>query len=76
MDMVFKKKVKSKVTFRKKLKLRRLRESQAKKEFPERVSNKYDGNEDRCGLKRKFLDVASKVCGYTKGKPRHFEICW
>ena len=23
-----------------------------------------------------MLDVASEVCGYTKGKPRHFETRW
>ena len=27
-------------------------------------------------MKRKLLDVASEVCGYTKGKPRHFEMWW
>ena len=35
-----------------------------------------NGNEDWCGLKRKLLDVASEVCGYTKGKPRYFEMWW
>ena len=35
-----------------------------------------NGNEDWCGLKRKLLDVASEVCGYTKGKPRLFEMQW
>ena len=59
MDMVFKKKVRRKVKFRKKSKLRRLRESEVKEEFAERVNNKCDGNEDLCGLKRKLLDVAS-----------------
>ena len=47
-----------------------------KEEFAEGVNNKCDGNEDWCGLKRKLLDVASEVCGYTKGKPRHFETWW
>ena len=74
MDIVFKKKVRRKVKFRKKLKLWRLRESEVKEEFAEGVNNKCDGNEDWCGLKRKLLDVASGVCGYTKGKPRHFEM--
>ena len=46
-----------------------------KEDFAEGVSNKCDSNEDWCGLKR-LLDVASEVCGYTKGKPRHFEMCW
>ena len=59
MDMVFKKKVRRKVKFRKKSKLRRLRESEVKEEFVEGVDNKCDGNEDLCGLKRKLLDVAS-----------------
>ena len=27
-----------------------------------------------CGLSRKLLDVASEVCDYIKGKPRHLEI--
>ena len=58
-DMVFKKKVRRKVKFRKKSKLRRLRESEVKEEFAEGVNNKCDGNEDLCGLKRKLLDVAS-----------------
>ena len=72
-DMVFKKKHRRKVKFRKKLKLWRLRESELKEEFAEGVNNKYNSNEDWCGLKRKLLDVASDVCGYTKGKPRQFE---
>ena len=62
--------------FTKKLKLWRLRESEVKEEFAEGVHNKCDGNEDWCGFKRKFLDVASEVCGYTKGRPRHFETRW
>ena len=76
MNMVFKKKVRRKVKFRKKLKLWRLRESELKEEFAEGASNKCDGNVDCCGLKRKLLDVASEVCGYTKGKPRHFKTWW
>ena len=64
------------VKFRKKLKLWRLRESEVKKEFAEGVNNKRDVNEDWCDLKRKFLDVVSEVCSYTKGKPRHFETWW
>ena len=72
MDMVFKKKVRRKIKFRKKLEVWRLRESEVKEEFAERVKNKCDDNEDWYGLKRKFLDVASEVCGYTKGKPSHF----
>ena len=44
-----------------------------KEEFVEGLNNYCDGNEDWYGSKRKLLDVASKVCGYTKGKPRHFE---
>ena len=47
-----------------------------KEEFGEGVNNKCDGNEDWCVLKRKLLDVASEVCGYTTGKPRHFETWW
>ena len=74
-DMVFRKKVKRKVKFRKKLKLWRSRESELK-EFADGVSNKCDDNEDWYDLKSKLLDVASEVCGYTKGKPRHFETWW
>ena len=74
MNMVFKKKVRRKVKFRKKFKLWRLRQPEVKKEFAEGVNNKCDGKEELCSLKRKLLDVASEVCGYTKGKPRHFEI--
>ena len=70
MEMVFKKNVRRKVKFRKKLKLWRLRESEVKEEFAEGLN---DGNEDWYGLKRKLLDV-SEVCGYTKGKRRHFEM--
>ena len=47
-----------------------------KEEFVEGVNNKCDVNEDWCGLKRRLLDVASEVCGYTKGKPRHIETWW
>ena len=72
-DMVFKKKVRRKVKFRKKLKLWKLRESEVKEEFAEGVNNKCDGNEDCCVLKRKLL---GEVCGYTKGKPRHFKTWW
>ena len=32
-----------------------------KKEFAERVNDKYDGNKHLCGLKRKLLDVMSEV---------------
>ena len=45
-------------------------------EFAERVNSKCDGNEDWCGLKRKFLNVAREVYGYIKGKPRYFETWW
>ena len=47
-----------------------------KEEFAEGVNNKCDGNEDWCRLKRKLIDVASEVCGYTKGKSRHSETRW
>ena len=57
MDMVFKRKARRKVKFRKKLKLRRLRESEVKEEFAEGVNNKCDGNKDWCGLKRKLLNL-------------------
>ena len=73
MDMVFKRKVRRKVKLSKKLKLWRLRESEMKEDCAEVVNNKCDGNEDWCGLKRKLLDVANEVCGYTKGKTRHFD---
>ena len=43
MDMVFKKKVKRKVKFRKKLKLWQLRKSEVKEEFNEGVNNKCNG---------------------------------
>ena len=75
-DVMFRKKVKRKVKFRKKLKLWRLRESELKEEFADGVNNKCDGNEDWYDLKSKLLDVASEVCGYTKGKPRHSETWW
>ena len=73
-DMVFNKKVRKKLKFRKKLKLWRLRELEVKEDFGEEVNNKCDGNEDCCGLKRKLLDVVSEVCGYTKSKPKHGEM--
>ena len=44
-----------------------------KEDFADGVSNKCDGSEDWCGLKRKLLDVVSEVCGCTKNKPRHFK---
>ena len=72
--MVLKRKVRRKLKFRKILKLWRLRESEVKEEFAEGVNNKCDGYEDWCGLKRKLLDVASELCGYTKDKPRHFKM--
>ena len=47
------------------------------KEFYEGFNNKWNGNEDRCDLSRKLLDVVSEVCGYAQGKPRNFEYrCW
>ena len=73
MVMVFKKKVRRKVKFRKKLKLWRLRESEVKEEFAAGVNNRCDSNEDWFGLKRKLLDVSSEVYSYNKDKPRHFE---
>ena len=50
--------------------------SEVKEEFAEGVNNKCDGKEDSHGLKRKFLDVASEVCGYTKDEPRHLKAQW
>ena len=47
-----------------------------REEFTEAVTNNFDGNEDWCVLKRKLLDVASEVCGYTNGKHRHSETLW
>ena len=44
MDMVFKKKVRRKVKFRKKLKLQSLRGSEVKEEFVEGGNNRSDGN--------------------------------
>ena len=44
MDIVFKKKVRRKVKFRKKLKLWMLRESELKEEFAEGVKSKHNGN--------------------------------
>ena len=44
--------------------------------FTEEVNSKCVGNEGWFVFKRKFLDVASEVCGYTKGKPRYFETWW
>ena len=76
MDMVFRKKVKRKVKFRKNLKLWSLRELELKEEFAGRVNNKCDGNEDCYDLKSNLLDVADEVCGYTKDKPRHSETWW
>ena len=76
MDMVLKKKVRRKVKFRKKLKLRRLTKSEVKEKFAERVNNICDGNEDSYGLKRKLLDVASEIWDYTKGKPKYSETWW
>ena len=73
MGMVFRKKVRRKVKSRKKLKLWRLRESEVKEEYAEGVNNKCEGYEGWYGLKRKLLDVASEVCGYTKGKSKYFE---
>ena len=74
MDIMFKKKVRRKVKFRKKFKLWRLRESEVKEEFAEAVKNKCDGNDDWCCLKRKLSHVASDPCGYTKDNSRHFEM--
>ena len=73
MGMVFKKKVRRKVKSRKKLKLWRLRESEVKEECAEGVKNKCEGYEGWFDLKRKLLDVASEVCGYSKGKSKHFK---
>ena len=51
-------------------------ESEVKEEIAEEINNKCGGNKDWCGLKKRFLDVLSEVCGYTKDKPRHFETWW
>ena len=72
---MFKKKVRRKVKFKKKLRLWRLRESRG-----ERKVSLLKGLTTNlmvmkiCGLSRKLLDVASEVCDYIKGKPRHLEI--
>ena len=74
--MVFKKKVRRKVQFRKNLKLWRLRQSKVKEAFAVGVNSKCDDTEYWFCLKRKLLDIASEFCGYTKGKPRPFEMWW
>ena len=53
MNMVFKKKVRRKVKFRKKLKMWRLRESEVKKSLLKGLATNVMVNEDWCGLKRK-----------------------
>ena len=58
------------------MKLWRLRESEVNEEFAEGINSKCDGNKDWFGLKKKLSNVVSEVCGYTKGKPRHFEMWW
>ena len=73
-DMVFKKKARRKLKFRKKLTLWRFREPEVKEEFAEGVNNKCNSNADWCGSKKELLHVASEVCGYTKIKSRHFKI--
>ena len=60
--MVFNKKFRRKVKFRKKLKLWRLRESEVKQEFAEGVTNVM------------VMSDVSDVCSYTK--PKHSEKCW
>ena len=57
--MVFNKKFRRKVKFRKKLKLWRLRESEVKQEFAEGVTNVM------------VMSDVSDVCSYTK--PKHSE---
>ena len=48
-----------------------------KEEFSEEVNSKCDGNDDFYDLKKMLSDVASEICGYTNGKPRHFKTwCW
>ena len=47
-----------------------------KEQFAKGFNSKCDGNEDQCGLKRKLLNVAGEVCGFTERKPRHFETSW
>ena len=60
--MVFNKKFRRKVKFRKKLKLWRLRESEVKQKFAEGVTNVM------------VMSYVSDVCSYTK--PKHFEKWW
>ena len=50
-------------------------EREVNAEFAKGVNNKRVGNEYWCGSKKKLLDVASEVRGYTNGKPKYFERC-
>ena len=43
------------------------------KDLAEGINNKCDGNENWCRLTRKFVDVESAACGYTKVKPKYYE---
>ena len=48
------------------------KEGQEESEIQKEIEEMVKELEDWCGLKRKLLDVAREVCGYTKGKPKHF----
>ena len=36
-----------------------------KEEFAAGIKNKFYGDEECCGLKRKLVDIENEVCGYT-----------
>ena len=68
--------IKRKKKFRKKVKLWRLKKSEVKLMFAEKVNTRWDGNDNYDCLQRKLLDLAREVCGCNKGKPRHSETWW
>ena len=73
LDVLFSKEIKRKKKSRKYLKLWSLKEPEVKQMFGVKVNERWDSYEDSGGLRRKLLDVAREVCGYTKDKLRHSE---
>ena len=56
------------------MELWRLRKSEAKEEFAERVNKNVMVMKIGVVLKRMFLAVGSEIYGYTNGKPRQSEM--
>ena len=70
---MFKTEVRRKKKLKSRVRLWKLKDTVVRTAFKEKVNSKCNGSEDWVKLNTNLLDIAGKVCGQTKDKPRHLE---